>query len=317
MNKTQVESSGVVFGPVPSRRLGMSLGIDVIPMKICSYDCIYCEVGKTTHRTMERKEYVSEETVVRALKDYLGEAHENRPEYVTFSGSGEPTLNSGIGRMIRAGKQLTDIPVAVLTNGSLLYDPAVRRDLMAADLVVPSLDAVEQKVFIKVNQPVHGLDVAGVTDGILQFSKEFSGTIWLEILLVKGVNDHPGHLRQLAETARRINPAKIQLTTVVRPPGHGSAPAVDRDRLNEIARLFDGPVEVVGDFDRRECPGYRQEKRSMIEAMLRIRPMTLEDISESTGMHRNEIIKYLDQIRSEHTVHTTVFDGKKYFKIEG
>jgi wyosine [tRNA(Phe)-imidazoG37] synthetase (radical SAM superfamily) len=316
MNQTQVDSSDVVFGPVPSRRLGMSLGIDVIPMKICSYDCIYCELGKTTHRTIERKEYISETTVIRALEDYFGEKHENQPDYVTFSGSGEPTLNSGIGRMIRAAKQLTDIPVAVLTNGSLLYDPAVRRDLMAADLVVPSLDAVEQKAFIKVNQPVHGLDVADVTDGILQFSKGFPGTIWLEILLVKGVNDHPGHLRQLAETARRINPAKIQLTTVVRPPGHGSAPAVDRDRLNEIARLFDGPVEVVGDFDRRENPGYRQEKRSMIEAMLRIRPMTLEDISASTGMHRNEIIKYLDQIRSEHTVHTTTFEGKTYFTID-
>lgn len=317
ISKTYVDSNqAVIFGPVPSRRLGMSLGVDVVPMKFCSYDCIYCELGKTTQRTIERKEYIQEGTVIRALERYFAEKHGGRLDYVTFSGSGEPTLNLKIGTFIHRLKELTKTPIAVLTNGSLLNDPEVRDNLMEADLIIPSLDAVEQKTFIKVNQPVVSLEVSDIVWGIRQLSKEFKGEIWLEILLVKGVNDHPDHIRKLSEAALWINPRKIQLTTVVRPPRHGVAPALAKEELYEIAKKLNGNVEVVGDFDRRESPGYREEKRDRIEAMLKIRPMTLEDIARTTGMHRAEALKYLDQLRAEHVVRDETYSGSVFFTID-
>ena len=309
------DSQNVIFGPVPSRRLGMSLGIDVIPMKTCSYDCIYCEIGKTTERTLERKSYVDPDAVIRAMERYFAENPETRLDYVTFSGSGEPTLNSDLGRFIRKAKELTRPPVAVLTNGSLLHDPQVRRDLSEADLVVPSLDAVWQRPFVKVNQPAPGLEVETVVAGIEQFAREFGGEIWLEILLVDGVNSDVEHVRALAEVAGRIAPTRTQLTTVVRPPGTGRAPPVGAERLRELAAHFTGSIEVVADVQRRDNPAYQEEKGERIVAMLKIRPMTVADISSSTGMHGNEVLKYLDQLRREHAVQQSQFEGKEYFSI--
>jgi wyosine [tRNA(Phe)-imidazoG37] synthetase (radical SAM superfamily) len=305
----------VVFGPVPSRRLGMSLGIDVIPMKICSYDCIYCELGKTTQRTIERKPYMPADAVVEAMEHYFAENREVQLDYVTFSGSGEPTLNSDIGWFIRKAKELTSTPIAVLTNGSLLYAPQVRRDLLQADLVVPSLDAVWRDAFVKVNQPARGLEVERVVSGIEQFSREFSGEVWLEILLVDKVNAHLDHVRALGEAAGRIAPTKTQLTTVVRPPGAGRAAPVSAERLREMASYFDGYVEVVAEVERRQNPAYQEKKGDEIVAMLKIRPMTVRDISSSTGMHGNEVLKYLDQLRRDHAVQQSEFEGKDYFTI--
>lgn len=315
-SKTDVNGGHkVIFGPVPSRRLGMSLGVDIVPFKVCSYDCIYCEVGKTTHRTVERLEYIDEDTVVRALEKYFAEKHRGRLDYVTFSGSGEPTLNIKIGALIRHVKQLTDTPVAVLTNGSLLYDPQVQEDLLCADLIIPSLDAAEQTTFLKVNQPASSLEVSDIIWGIHQFRRKYTGQIWLEILLVKGVNDSPKHIRKLSEAALWINPTKIQLTTVVRPPGQGTASALSNEELQKLAGRFEGKVEVIGNFDRRDNPAYGEDKLERIEAMLKIRPMTVDDIAATTGMHRNEIIKYLDQLRADHVVTDESHLGKTFLKI--
>jgi wyosine [tRNA(Phe)-imidazoG37] synthetase (radical SAM superfamily) len=316
MNEQQDNGSqNVVFGPVPSRRLGMSLGIDIIPRKVCSYDCIYCEVGRTTELTQKRRSYVPADAVLQAMERYFSRNREARLDYVTFSGSGEPTLNLDIGRFIRKARELTSTPVAVLTNGSVLCDPQVRRDLSEADLVVPSLDAVWQREFVEVNQPVRGLDVNTVVAGIEQFSREFSGQVWLEILLVDRVNSDVEHVRALAEAARRIAPTKTQLTTVVRPPGTGRAAPVPADGLQELAAYFEGSVEVVADVPRRDNPAYQEKKGEEIVAMLRIRPMTVTDISSSTGMHGNEVLKYLDQLSRDHGVQQTEFEGQRYFTI--
>ncbi len=316
MSEERQKSPSIIFGPVPSRRLGMSLGVDIVPMKICSYDCIYCEVGKTTTKTIERSEYVEEEAVVRALEEYFAERHEGRLDYVTFSGSGEPTLNNKIGALIRRLKELTDTPVAVLTNGSLLYRQDVQDDLLGADLVIPSLDAVDQQMFLRVNQPDASLQVTKVLWGIQQFRRLFAGEMWLEILLVKGVNDDPKHIQSLTEAALWINPTKIQLTTVVRPSGHGFAPALSDDELRQIADQFKGQVEVIGRFNRRDNPAYGENKCERIEAMLKIRPMTLDDIAATTGMHRNEVLKYLDQLRVDHIVKNEAFDGSTFYTVD-
>ena len=314
--QNQVATQKVIFGPVPSRRLGMSLGVDIVPMKVCSYDCIYCEVGKTTNRTLLRKEYVPEDVVSRALEEYFAQEHDERLDYITIAGSGEPTLNSKIGAFIRKLKQLTDTPVAVLTNGSLFYDPEVRKDLMHADLVIPSLDAVTESVFRKINRPVSGLNIEDITEGIRRFTEEFQNEVWLEILFVKGVNEGFSEVESLAKATRRINPNKTQITTVVRPSGVGHAPPVDAYRLHEIAMMFDGHVEVVADFNRKNQPAYKERRADEIKAMLRIRPVTLDDLSASLGVHRNEVLKYLDQIGKEHRIRETEFLGKSYFTLD-
>jgi wyosine [tRNA(Phe)-imidazoG37] synthetase (radical SAM superfamily) len=169
-----------LFGPVPSRRLGISLGIDLVPMKTCSLNCIYCECGKTTNLTLERREYVPLAEVKAEFLHYL--SNHPKPDYITFSGSGEPTLNSLIGEAIRfIRSHETEIPVAVLTNGTLLFDPQVREELKPASMVMPSLDAATDKVFIKINRPHPELTVDRMIDGLIQFRKEFQGLIWLEI----------------------------------------------------------------------------------------------------------------------------------------
>jgi len=173
------EVTAYVYGPVPSWRLGRSLGVDVIPFKICSFNCIYCETGRTTDLTVERKKYVSKAPVIEELKAFLSKR--KNIDYITFSGSGEPTLNSKIGGMISEVKKLTDIPVAILTNSSLFSREEVRRELREADVVLPSLDVVSQSLFESLNRPHPSLKIEEIIDGLIEFRKEFKNKIWLEV----------------------------------------------------------------------------------------------------------------------------------------
>jgi len=174
-----------VYGPVPSRRLGRSLGIDLVPFKVCTYDCIYCQLGRTTDLTLERKAYVTAENIMAELAPILTAA--DRPDYISLAGSGEPTLNSAIGEVIRRIKQQTEIPVAVLTNGALLWMAEVQQALLAADLVLPSLDAGDDGLFQKINRPHQALSFERMIDGLAAFTRRFAGAVWLEVLLLKGM----------------------------------------------------------------------------------------------------------------------------------
>ena len=179
-----------VYGPVPSRRLGRSLGIDLVPFKTCTYDCVYCQLGRTTNKTIDRQEYVPIKDVLTELEQKL--AAGDIPDYISLAGSGEPTLNLGIGRLIAEIKSLTDIPVAILTNGSLLWMPDVQDALMAADLVLPSLDAGDEHLFQYVNRPHEEISFERMVDGIATFTRRFPGEVWLEILLLWRVTGLPG-----------------------------------------------------------------------------------------------------------------------------
>jgi len=183
-----------LFGPVPSRRLGMSLGIDLIPKKVCSLNCVYCEVGKTTKLTTHRLEYVKYDNVIAELLQFMS----NNPkiDYFTFSGSGEPTLNSRIGDVLNfIKKEYPKIKTAVLTNGSLLYDKNLRAELLDADVILPSLDAASQDVFEKIDRPNPELNIETYIQGLVDLRKEYSGQIWLEILLLRGYNDSKEELK--------------------------------------------------------------------------------------------------------------------------
>jgi wyosine [tRNA(Phe)-imidazoG37] synthetase (radical SAM superfamily) len=233
-----------VFGPVPSRRLGRSLGVDVVPFKTCTYDCIYCQLGRTTCKTIERKEWVPLEDVVEEVKSRLS----SRPDYVTLSGSGEPTLFSRLGDLIDGIKSMTNVPVALLTNGSLLWQPEVRREVQDVDLLIPSLDAGDKARFRHINRPHEAISFKRLIDGLVASREACRGRYWLEVFLVAGYTDIEAEVKKLAQYAGLIKPDRIQINTVTRPPAESSAAGVSRERLAELSRLFVPPAEVVVDY---------------------------------------------------------------------
>ena len=302
---------GQIFGPVPSRRLGFSLGVDTIPFKTCSLNCIYCQLGRTINKTIQRKEYIAADDILREIEEVLREG--KRIDYITFSGSGEPTLNSEIRRMISRIKELTSIPLAILTNGTLLYRPRIREDLMEADLVIPSLDTVTQEIFEMVNRPHPSLKIEKVITGIDSFSQEFNGKVWLEIMVVKGINDSLEEIEKAAQVIKQMNLEKIQLNTVVRPPAEEFARPLTREYLKNIKTVLGKKCEIIAEFKRVTQKAYKRDVEKRILSMVKRRPVTLVDISHSLGLHRNEIIKYIETLEKKHQVKTKVHSGERYY----
>ncbi len=279
-----------LFGPVPSRRLGLSLGVDLVPYKVCSYDCIYCEVGPTTVKTVERKEYVPLEEVKAELEAFRSLGIET--DYITFSGFGEPTLHSGLGELIQWIRERFDQPIAVLTNGSLLKDPRVREELMGAHVVLPNLDAGTPRVFDMINRPHPRVSFHEMVEGIKTFTREFPGEMWLEIVLVRGINDNREELEALAKLVREIDPARIQLNTVVRPPAHGGEP-LSLKELEALVPLF-GPKAQVVAYPTDKRAKEREDLREAIVETAARRPCSKEDIAKVLGVSALEVAKYLD-----------------------
>ena len=283
-----------VYGPVPSRRLGRSLGIDLVPFKTCSYDCIYCQLGRTTNKTTELKEYVPVDGVLDELASSLSLAP--APDFIGLAGSGEPTLHARIGDLIAGIKRMTNIPVAVLTNGSMLWVPEVRAGLEQADLVLPSLDAGDPRSFERVNRPHRDISFDRMTEGLIAFAEGFRGTIWLEVFVLAGITDLPGGIGRIAAIARRISPARVQLNTVSRPPAEDDARAVPAETLDQLRRLFPGGSEVIAEPRRVRRPDSAADRNieDEILALLARRPCTVEGLSVGLGLLPNEVVKHLD-----------------------
>jgi len=235
-----------LYGPVKSRRLGFSLGISLTPYKTCSFDCIYCQLGRTTDLTLERAEYVNIGEIIDELKVWLEEKKglTQGLEYITLSGSGEPTLNTRLGELIAEIKKLTPLKIAVLTNASLVADKEARRQISGADLVVPSLDAVTQSLFEKVDRPHPGINIEDIINGLVSLRREFRGKIWLEVMLVKGVNDDIRHIRKLKEVIEKINPDKIQLNSPVRTTAEAGILPVAKAKLKKIKEILGEKAEI-------------------------------------------------------------------------
>jgi wyosine [tRNA(Phe)-imidazoG37] synthetase (radical SAM superfamily) len=301
-----------IYGPVPSRRLGYSLGIDILPFKTCSLDCIYCQLGRTDGKTVRRKKYFEVNTILAQIKDVI--ASGQRIDYITFSGSGEPTLNVLIGKLIREIKKITSIPVAVLTNSTLLSRESMRKALSLADLVVPSLDSATQEIFERMNRPHPSLKIEHIIEGLKKFRQQFSGKLWLEILLVKGVNDSPSHLEKLKKAACGINPDRIQLNTVVRPPAEKSALPLSPQELAKISQFFGAKAEVVADFAKTQHKPVSRDIKDTILAMVARRPVTLADMSKSMGKHKNELIKYCDILLKEGKIKLVSYEGNDFYE---
>jgi wyosine [tRNA(Phe)-imidazoG37] synthetase (radical SAM superfamily) len=308
--KAPSQPASYVFGPVPSRRIGRSLGVDLVPFKTCTYDCIYCQLGSTTHQTLERKEWVSMDAVLEELQRKL----DCRPDYITLSGSGEPTLHSRLGEIIRRIKAITDVPVAVLTNGSLLWQQDVREQVALADLVLPSLDADNDYNFRFINRPHPGITFEQMVEGLIALRREFSGQYWLEVFLLGGYTAIEGNVKRLAALAKRIGPDRVQLNTVARPPTEDFAMAVSPEALQKYAKFFDPPAEVIA--ERPSRLGHKSDKiqPAAVLEMLRRRPCTVEHVAQGLGLNRLEAIKKIEALMAKKQIETYRHECEVFYR---
>jgi wyosine [tRNA(Phe)-imidazoG37] synthetase (radical SAM superfamily) len=318
-----------LFGPVYSRRLGHSLGIDLLPPKICTLNCVYCEVGPTTDLTCERKEYVPTEEILREIDQVLEQGAAGRPiDVFTLTAMGEPTLHSGIGKIIAHLKGKTEKPVAVLTNGTLFFDPVVREELSAADIVIPSLDSARQESFERVNQPASAVNLEQVIEGLSLFSREFRGEVWLEILLVRDMNDSLEDFAALQQAVRKIHPARIQLNTVARPPMDGRARPVTREVMELAAAMlaegYDGRVEILVDFQaiekKREGKGSGLQETLVEEIadLLQRRPCPIEEIDKALHVQDLDLTRECVQtLVSAGRIEKIVHNDKEFYQQSG
>ena len=303
-----------IFGPVPSRRLGLSLGIDLVPFKTCTLDCIYCELGKTATPVTERAEYVPYLQLKNEIEAFFS-AEDRKLDYITLSGSGEPTLNKALPRVIKLLRKLSKTPIALLTNGTLFNDPEVRREAAAVDVILPSLDVVSKDLFTAVNRPAPGLDIKEIIAGLIALRHEYRGQIWLEILFCRGLNDSPQEIKRLVEAVAAIKPNKIQLNTVVRPGAMAEAVTVEQTFLKKILPQFGPRAEIIAPFAKNTDMGSVIEKISEnILATLKRRPCTADDLKNSLGLKIVEVIKILDLLLEKGEIKALEHSGERYFQ---
>ncbi len=308
-----------VYGPVPSRRLGLSLGINIIPRKTCTLDCVYCQCGKTTKKTLERRSFFPVKDILAAVRSairYSSIVNRQSPiQFLTFSGEGEPTLNKDIGKTIRRLKREFKIPVAVITNSTLISNPQVRRDLYAADLVVPSLDAADQRTFARVDRCHRDIKVADIVQGLKRFRRDYRGQMWLEIMLVKGVNDSVEHLVALRKAVHQIQPDRVQLNTVVRPPAEKFARPMSHDDLVQIQYLFGPSTDIVAEAKSEvQSPKSKVAGRldAVILATVRGRPVTREDLADSLGIAPSALTTALRRLADRGRIRRVRYSGKTF-----
>ncbi len=306
------EEKKYLYGPVPSRRLGLSLGVDIVPFKVCTLDCVYCQLGGTTEKTLERKDYVPVEAVLAELRDKLAEGIE--ADFITISGSGEPTLNSRLGELIDGIKKITNIPVAILTNGTLLYKQDVRADCARADVVLPSLDAGDEQTFQRVNRPHSALSIEKLISGLCEFRNDFAGRIWLEVFFIEGFNTDTEQIAKIRDAVNRIRPDKVQLNTAVRPTAEPGIKSLNAEKLQAIAEELGEKCEVVADFSPGRHGGNIETKAEDLLSMLKRRPCSLSDICSALGINRNEALKYIAHFQQQGVLDSEKRDGVIFFK---
>lgn len=306
-----------LFGPVPSRRLGISLGIDLIPKKVCSLNCVYCEVGKTTLLTKQRKEYIKFDKVITEINDFMSK--NNNIDFITFSGSGEPTLNSRFGDVLAYIKEnYPNVKTAVLTNGTLLSNKEIRNEMLLADVVLPSLDAASQEAFEKIDKPENTILINDYIKGIVDFKNEFKGEIWLEILILPNYNDSKTELDLLKNAILKIKPNLVQLNTLDRPGTVKDLIPASYEHLQKIVEYWNLPnvIIIASALERKNIKSYSDNIESTILGTLKRRPCTLDDLHKILDIHVNEINKYLGVLESKGKIKIEHQQRGAFYKIK-
>ena len=309
-----MESMKYIYGPVPSRRLGISLGVSPIPKKTCNYSCIYCQLGKTDHFTNTREMFFPVAEILMEFDAFLKSAVPF--DVVTIVGEGEPTLYLGLGELIAGIKERTDKPVAVITNGSLLYDAALRAELGLADIVLPTLDAYDSVSFRKINRPHRTLDFEKVNEGLITFSKEYAGSLWIEIMLIDGINDDDESLRKYAEALKKINYDRLYINTPVRPPAETYAKVISHERMNHAVDILGGiPINFL------DSEGFHSEIPDDYEAIMSIikrHPMNQFEVDSflaSRGCDKQAIEGICSKMRTDDKVTAIDYMGIVTYRL--
>jgi wyosine [tRNA(Phe)-imidazoG37] synthetase (radical SAM superfamily) len=302
-----------IFGPVPSRRLGQSLGIDLIPPKTCTYDCLYCQVGRTTCLAAEPGLFVPTGEVIEELKDVIKKTH---PDTITLAGSGEPTLHSEIDQVISLIKGVTDTRIALLTNGALLWRKEVRDRVLGADLIMPTLTTVFEKTFRKIHRPHRGLELPSIIEGLKELRKEYGGVVLLEIFLLSGINDNMKELEGVKDVIEDIFPDKIQLNTVVRPPSDHSAMPLNMEQMEKIRDFFGEKAEIIASVSSiKKAWEYDPDLNTIVE-MARRRPITASDISNVLDISREELERVLKGLLIKGAIKKQEHDREVYYTAQ-
>jgi len=308
-----------IYGPVFSRRLGASLGVDLVPPKTCDYDCVYCQLGRTSKKTTRTAPYVKADDILAELRLRLESGI--RPDYITMAGFGEPTLNSELGRIISGVKEFTDLPVAVLTNGSLLGNPGVAEACLMADLVLPSLDAGDEETFRRVNRPCPELRLSDVVVGIADFRKKYRGAIWLEVMLLEELNSSEASIRRIGRLIEYIGPDEVHLNTVLRPPAEPFARAVSEERLEEIVSILRPHAIVLREVMRKNVePGNKgAPAASSIDelellALIKRRPCTRSQIANTFNTNEIEVLKLLSRLVARNQVISELVGEEVFYR---
>ncbi len=303
-----------VFGPVPSRRLGMSLGVDLIPAKTCTFDCLYCEVGRTTSKTLKPGPFVPFRKVVDEIKIKL---MKSEPDTVTLAGSGEPTLYSRIHEVIDGVKDITETKIAVLTNGSLFWKEEIRKRVLKADIILPTLSSVFENTFRMIHRPHPGLELNTVIDGLERLRNDYKGLLFLEIVLLAGINDTEKEVEGLKTVIDRLNPEKIQLNTVVRPPADKRALSLDRERLEEIKIFLGERAEIIAGvtFDTKKDKADTLI-RDLLD-MLKRRPLRSIDIQDVTGLSPHDVEDLVKGLLIKGYISRQEHSGEDYYLSNG
>lgn len=302
-----------IYGPVPSRRLGFSLGVDIIPFKHCSFNCIYCQIGRTTYLTATRKVYTPTNDILEEIKKALEQ--KNTIDYITFSGSGEPTLHAELGALIHGVRRMTALPIAVLTNSSLMDKKDVQDDLACSSVIVPTLCTTHNNTFKKIHRANKTININRIVESLVSFSKNFGGEIWLEVMLIKNINDSEQEIKDLKKAIDHIKPNKVQINTVVRPPLESWAEPVPECTLKHVKKLFGEQAEIVVSVSTpTEQPAHRHIDRRILDVMQR-RPVTIEDLSSITGINHIELAKNMARLLDHDKVKIKRHKGQTFYEI--
>jgi len=299
-----------LFGPVPSRRFGRSLGVDLTPYKTCSLDCVFCQLGRTNHKTVKRKVYVPTSAVLAELKEWLKTGH--RADYITLSGSGEPTLHLQFGEVLKFIRENSTIPAVLLTNGALLYQPEVREAASHANVVKISLSAWDQSSFEWVNRPHPKLRFEQLIEGQKAFRDQFEGRLWMEVFLIRGMNSMPKDVHKIAALAREIKPDHIHLNTAVRPPSEDFVTALPQEQMSILTHVFQPQGEIIAEFNTGRSSDVQTNEETIL-AMLKRRPCTAKQIENGFGMHINEVSKYLGKLLRSGRISSEYRDATVYY----
>ena len=307
-----------IFGPVSSRRLGRSLGIDTIPLKTCNWNCVYCQLGRTRPLTNVRREYIPRQDILAEVKSALMTYKPGQIDWVTFVGSGEPTLHEGLGWLIKSVRDMTDLPLAVITNGSLLYLPEVRNQLAIADAILPSLDAGNSKLYHKINRPWPKLSFESLLEGLITFRKEYAGQLWLEVMLVKGLNDTSEALKELAQAIEKIQPDQVHLMLPDRPPAESWVQLPDESGLQRVRETLRKVADLVFPAYRSSASCSQDELESAIMGIITRHPMQEAELCDLLSDWPLEIVQdTLGTLRSQGKAQLIVRYNERFWCAAG